>query len=63
LHDNRGDMDSHLPLGEGIFDFQSLFSFLNAHDRSPLIVIEHHSREETLRSLASLPGIYEAASR
>lgn len=61
LHDNRGDIDSHLPLGEGIFDFHSLFLFLNAHNRSPLIVIEHHSRAETLRSLANLPGIYEAA--
>ncbi len=61
IHDNRGDVDSHLPVGEGIFDFTSLFSFLDAHDRSPLIVLENHTREETLRSLSNLPSLCETA--
>lgn len=59
IHDNRGDVDSHLPAGEGIFDFTSLFSFLDAHGRSPLIVLENHTWEETLRSLSNLPSLCE----
>jgi len=32
LHDNRGFYDEHLPLGEGIIDFQSLFSLFPKKD-------------------------------
>ncbi len=57
LHDNRGDRDSHLPLGEGVFDFRYLFDHINKNDLSPLMVLEHHTREETLQSLTNIGPI------
>ena len=59
LHDNRGDRDSHLPVGEGMFDFPSLLSHLERSDLSPLIVLEHHTREETLRSVRNMGPLLE----
>jgi sugar phosphate isomerase/epimerase len=54
LHDNFGDRDSHLPVGDGIFDFPGLLSHLDKEGISPLIVLEHHSRKETLLSLKKM---------
>ena len=51
LHDNHGDEDAHLPAGEGIFDFSALFYHLSEKGLSPLVVLENHSPDETLRSL------------
>lgn len=46
LHDNDGNKDSHIAVGEGIFDFQSLFAHLRQRKLSPLITLEPHSRED-----------------
>ncbi|TNF46498.1 sugar phosphate isomerase/epimerase [bacterium] len=54
LHDNFGDRDSHLPIGDGIFDFPGLLSYLDNEGIAPLIVLEHHSRKETLLSLKKM---------
>ncbi|UCF31111.1 MAG: sugar phosphate isomerase/epimerase [bacterium] len=61
LHDNRGDRDSHLPVGEGIFDFQSLFAHVSQEDLSPLIVLEHHTREDTIRSLGNMEELLKGS--
>ena len=51
LHDNNGQRDLHQPVGEGSFDFKSLFNRIEAEGLDPVIVLEHHTREETIRSL------------
>jgi len=50
LHDNRADRDSHLPVGEGIFDFPSLVAHLARERLDPLVVLENHSPSEALPS-------------
>ena len=51
LHDNNGHRDLHQPVGEGTFDFKSLCSQIEARGLEPIAVLEHHSMEETKRSL------------
>jgi len=51
LHDNDGRQDLHQPVGEGTFDFTTLCREIQDRDLDPVIVLEHHSREETTRSL------------
>lgn len=52
LHDNHGDRDAHLPIGEGTFEFPSLLGRLNG---SPVIhTVENNTPEESLRSIAWL---------
>jgi len=48
LHDNSGDRDNHLAIGEGSFDFAGLFDFLRQQKQRPIITLEPH-REEGLR--------------
>lgn len=52
LHDNSGDIDSHLALGEGNFDFDSLFNALKGRDI--IRTIEATSTEDVLKSLEAL---------
>lgn len=52
LHDNMGDADSHLPPGDGSFDFKSLFQATRGKDI--IWTIEANSPEETLLSIDRL---------
>ncbi len=54
LHDNDKSFDQHLPIGDGTFDFRTLFSSLNRKDC--LCTIEAHSPEKVLKSLERLRG-------
>lgn len=52
LHDNDRSRDQHLPIGDGTFDFKTLFSLL---DRSDCIyTIEAHTPERVMKSMARL---------
>lgn len=51
LHDNDGSMDLHRPVGEGAFDFRSLCCRVQDLGLDPVVVLEHHTAEETVRSL------------
>ncbi|MBI5642793.1 MAG: sugar phosphate isomerase/epimerase [Deltaproteobacteria bacterium] len=42
LHDNNGEADDHLPLGEGTIDFKRLFRLLKAYSHDPVYTIEPH---------------------
>ncbi len=42
LHDNHGDVDDHLGLGEGVVDFSSIFAFLKQENLQPLVTMEPH---------------------
>lgn len=52
LHDNKGDRDSHLPPGDGTFDFRELFELLEGRDIIP--TIEANSPDETIISIERL---------
>jgi sugar phosphate isomerase/epimerase len=52
LHDNRGDRDSHLPAGEGTFDFDALFAALEGRD--VIRTVEATSPEDVLKGLETL---------
>jgi len=54
LHDNHGELDDHLPIGEGGIDFSSLFSQLATFPRMPSMTLEAHTRSDLLRSLKAL---------
>lgn len=54
LSDNKGDFDSHLPLGEGDLDFRGLIREVLKKGREPIITTEPHSKEDIERNLAYL---------
>ena len=54
LHDNDGDMDRHLAVGQGIFDFTGLFDFLRNNDLRPIVTLEPHEEDCLWSSLSAL---------
>lgn len=56
LHDNAGDFDSHLPMGEGTFPFDIFFKELAPElNRGDIIyTIEAHNREDALTGVGRL---------
>lgn len=51
LSDNKGDFDTHLPLGEGDIDFRRLLNEVKGKGREPIITSEPHSMEDIERNL------------
>jgi sugar phosphate isomerase/epimerase len=57
VHDNRGQRDDHLPVGEGTINYRGvLLSALEAGAR-PILTVEPHRKEHFARSVAGLQGI------
>lgn len=54
LHDNRGLLDDHLPVGRGNFDFKGLFSNLKSRESMPIITLEPRSEKDLWESLNAL---------
>lgn len=54
LHDNHGQSDDHLPLGEGIIDFSPLKLYMEKTPVRPSITLEAHSPDHLNRSLQQL---------
>ncbi len=54
IHDNNGEKDEHLPLGEGNLDSRLIFSLLEQHAPNAVRTIEAHTRERLERALTSL---------
>jgi sugar phosphate isomerase/epimerase len=54
LHDNHGEADEHLPLGQGDIDFASLFSLLEKKKVQPIYTIEPHEIDHLQPSLEAL---------
>lgn len=52
LHDNSREADAHKPVGEGTFDFDTLFSMLK--DKDLLYTIEAHSAGDVLKNIEAL---------
>lgn len=58
LHDNTGDRDTHLPVGQGVFDFEGLVSYLKEKGLSPLMTLEPHREEDLAPSLLAFDKIF-----
>jgi sugar phosphate isomerase/epimerase len=54
LHDNAGDLDSHLAIGRGTFDFAALFAYLSLNNLAPLITLEPHSEDDLWATIKAL---------
>lgn len=54
LHDNRGQFDEHLPLGEGRIDFDRVFELLKQYAPEAVWTIEAHSKERLERALNNI---------
>jgi len=57
LHDNRGQADDHLPVGQGKIDFSPLVRYLRLSGPSPSLTLEAHTLRHLKRSLKTLPAI------
>jgi sugar phosphate isomerase/epimerase len=54
LHDNHGEMDEHLPMGEGDFDFDRFFNLLSQLGLNPIYTIEPHEEAHLWRGLEAV---------
>jgi sugar phosphate isomerase/epimerase len=54
LHDNHGKEDEHLGLGDGKFDFDTLFNFLERNSIKPIFTLEAHTKEGVIKSIEYL---------
>ena len=52
LHDNNRTSDDHLAIGEGTFDFDTLF--LSLKDKNLIYTIEGHTKEDVVKSMEML---------
>lgn len=52
LHDNNRTFDDHLAIGDGTFDFDTLFASLK--DKELVYTVEAHSPEDTIESIRRL---------
>jgi len=57
LHDNLGQSDDHLPVGEGCIDYAPLLRALATMPAAPSCTLEAHSPAELQRSLANLSNL------
>jgi sugar phosphate isomerase/epimerase len=59
LHDNHGDRDAHLPVGQGNIDFEVLFRFLKKTNKRPVLTLEPHQESHLFESLAGLADLLQ----
>ncbi len=63
LHDNDGSFDQHLGLGQGNFDFRTLFDWLRARGLNPGLTLEPHREEDFWVSFEVLSGLLDGPRR
>lgn len=54
LHDNCGDMDHHLGMGEGKIDFNAVRALLTQSNPRPVVTLEPHTTEDLMTSIGFL---------
>ncbi|NIA08374.1 MAG: TIM barrel protein [Nitrospiraceae bacterium] len=59
LHDNNGVHDDHLAIGEGVMDFDGLFSWLYEKKKRPIMTLEPHNEKAVLPALKALARLLE----
>lgn len=57
LHDNRGVLDEHLPVGEGTFPFLRLFAVLKERKLRPILTVEAHSEKNLTKTLTNIKAL------
>ncbi|MBU0675211.1 MAG: sugar phosphate isomerase/epimerase [Proteobacteria bacterium] len=57
LHDNHGDHDRHLAIGQGAFDFPGLFAYLRVNELRPILTLEPHQEDDLWISLEALANL------
>lgn len=62
LHDNLGQSDDHLPVGEGTIDFAPLMTLLHGLAPPPSITLEAHDPDALQRSLANIHKLFAKES-
>lgn len=58
LHDNHGQNDDHLPVGEGTIDFTPVRRLVPTLSAPPSITLEAHNPDDLQRSLANLNTLF-----
>jgi sugar phosphate isomerase/epimerase len=58
LHDNLGQEDDHLAIGQGKIDFPSFFRRLHENGARPQLTIEAFDERKVRVSLQALEGYY-----
>lgn len=59
LHDNNGDRDIHLPIGQGIFDFHGFAAYLSKKKLTPLITLEPHREKDVENCLLAFAEYFK----
>ncbi|MBN1474421.1 MAG: sugar phosphate isomerase/epimerase [Syntrophaceae bacterium] len=54
IHDNMGERDEHLAVGEGTFPFIELFDSLSQGKIKPVITLEAHDQESLWKSIKNI---------
>lgn len=54
LHDNHGEKDDHLAIGDGEIDFDNIFAHIAKLPIQPELVLEAHSEEQAVLSISRM---------
>jgi sugar phosphate isomerase/epimerase len=54
IHDNNGNLDEHLPVGEGNFPFRELLALVRQKNLKPILTVEAHSEKSLRRMLENI---------
>ncbi len=54
IHDNHGERDEHLPVGEGAINFERFFPLLNRYAPAAVWTIEAHNTEHLQRAMKNI---------
>jgi sugar phosphate isomerase/epimerase len=57
VHDNKGVLDEHLPVGQGTFPFQDFFGRVREQDRDPIITLESHTENDLWQMLGNIKSM------
>jgi sugar phosphate isomerase/epimerase len=60
LHDNHGEKDTHLPIGQGEINYKEFFTYLKAKKLTPILTLEPHREEDVQESLLAFHRAYRA---
>ena len=63
LHDNHREMDEHLPIGEGNFDFDQFFELLSQFQVNPIYTIEPHEESHLWRGLEAVEKYIDISTK
>lgn len=62
LHDNMGENDDHLAIGDGGIDFKGFFRMVKDYTKDPIYTIEAHTEEALWKGLKNLEEVMEDLS-